>query len=275
MGVPFRLFLKTTKGFFMLKKALLIGAVLAAGSMGFVSAQDAALAVAKPVAAKKLSYMRIVYLKDRIQYQRDRINQALTNRTLTAPQVETCRALLDSVENQMKAEHEANGGKKTMSKASYEGYNASLDRNSGFINEQKQYLYYYGPYADSGPNYNYYDDEYPAAGVPTPNIFSPPVKTSPRIFELKDRLKAQRARIQQYLSTNSLSSDQAKHCDAVLDSARDQMNMDFKTNGSPQLTKDQYAGINAMLDANSNVIQESRIYYYYYNDHNYIQNDWN
>jgi hypothetical protein len=259
----------------MMKKTLLIAAVFAAGSMGFVRAQDTAPAVTQPIAAKKLSHMRIVYLKDLIQNQRDRIEQGLTNRTLTAPQVETCRALLDNVENQMKAEHEANGGKKTMSKASYESYNASLDRNSGFINEQKRYLYYYGPYADSGPDYNYYDNEYPAAGVPTPNIFSPPVKTSPRIFKLKDRLKAQRARIQQYLSTNSLSSDQAKHCDAVLDSAQQQMNMDFKTNGSRQLTKNQYAGINAMLDANSSVIQESRIYYYYYNDHNYIPNDWN
>jgi hypothetical protein len=259
---------KTVKGFFMFKKALLIATIFAAGSTGLVRAQDVTPAVTKPISTKKLVHMRIIYLKDRIQNQRARIDQDLAAGILTAPQAETCRTLLDNVENQIKAERAANGGKKTISKESYESYNASLDRNSGFIKEQKQYFYSYGPLDDSG---DYYDDQYPKAQAPTPNIFSPSAKTGPRIFELKDRLKAQRARIQQYLTTNSLSSDQAKHCDAVLDAARDQMNVDFRTNGSHHLTKDQTAGINAMLDANSTVIQESRIYFYYYNDHNYIQ----
>ncbi len=245
----------------MIKKAWLIAAVFTAVSAGFVSAQEALPAV-KPASTKKLALMRIIYLKDRISNQRYRIDQDLAAGILTAPQAETCRSLLDNVENQIKAERAANAGKK-ISKESYESYNASLDRNSGFIKEQKQYFYSYGPLDDSG---DYYDDQYPAARTPTPNIFSPPVKTGPGIFELKGRLKAQRARIKQYLATNALSSDQAEHCGAVLDAARDQMNVDFKANGSHQLTKDQSAGINAMLDANSTVIQESRVYYYYYND---------
>jgi hypothetical protein len=259
---------KTVKGFFMFKKALLIAVIFATGNTEFVRAQDAAQSAAKPINAKKLAPMRIVYLKDRIKIQRLRIDQDLAAGILTASQAETCRALLDNVENQMKVEHEANGRKKNMSKESYESYNVSLDRNSGFIKEQKDYFYSYGPLDDSG---NYYDDQYPVAEAPTPNIFRPPVKTSPRIFKLKDRLKAQRTRIQQYLATNSLSNDQARHCDAVLDAARDQMNVDFTVNGSHQLTKDQSAGINAMLDANSNIIQESRIYYYYYNDPDSVQ----
>jgi exonuclease VII small subunit len=261
-------FKKTVKGFFMFKKAFLIIAILAPGITGFVRAQDATSTAAKPITTQKLAPMRFVYLKDRIKNQRLRIDKDLAAGILTAPQAETCRALLDNVEGQIKADREANSGRKTMAKESYESYNSTLDRNSGFIKEQKDYFYSYGPLDGTG---DYYDDQYPEAETPTPNIFSPPVKTGPGIFELKDRLKAQRARIHQYLATNALSNDQAKHCEAVLDAARYQMNVDFTANGSHQLTKNQSAGINAMLDANSTVIQESRIYYYYYNDSEAVQ----
>jgi hypothetical protein len=257
----------------MLKKALLIAAVLTAGSAGFVRAQETNPSP-KPISTHKLARMRIIYLKDRIENQRDRIVQGLTAGTVTADQAETSRALLDSVENKMKDEHAANGSQKTMSKESYEAYNSSLDANSAIINEQKQFFYYYGPYADSGPIYNYYYDPYPVAGAPTPSV-SIWEKTNPKIFELKDRIKTQRARIQQYLATNALTSDQAKGCDAVLDSASQQIKVDLKANGSHHLTKNEYESLNAMLDTNSKAIQENRTYYYYYNDPNYVPNDWN
>jgi hypothetical protein len=264
--------------FFMMKKALLIAVLVAAGSAGFVSAQDATPIVAaraKPIAVKKLARLRIVYLKDRIENQRERIARGLNAGTLTGDQAAVSRAILDNVESKMKAERLANGAKKTISRETYEAYNTSLDANSSLINERREYFYYYGPYADSGEDYVYYYDAYPVPGTPTPAVLSDLEKSNPRMFELRDRLAGQRARIQRDLDANSLTADQAKTCDGVLDSVANQMKVDFTANGSLHLTLDQYEGLNAMLDANSTLIQESRQYYYYYNnpkfDPNYDQ----
>ncbi len=238
----------------MFKKALLIAAIFVTGSTGFVRAQ-----AAKPVPVKRLAHMRIVYLKDRIENQRERVTRYLAAGTLTGAQADSSRMLLDSVENKMKDEHQANGTRKTIAKETYEAYNATLDSNSAMLNEQKQYFYYYGPYADSGPYYDYYYDEYAAAGSPASPV-------NPRIYELRDRLKSQRARIQTDLDANTLTSDQSKTGDGVLNSVESQMKDDFATNGTHRLTMDQYAGLNAMLDANSAIIQESRRYFYYYDN---------
>jgi hypothetical protein len=174
----------------------------------------------------------------------------------------------------MKDEHTADGSKKTMSKETYDAYNTSLDANSAAIKEDKQYFYYYGPYVDYGPEYDYYYDSYPVAGAPTPSV-SGMEETHPRIYELKERIKNQRERIQTGLTNNTLTSDQAKNCGMALKSAEDQMTADFKTNGSDKLTKDQFTALNASLDSNSTFIQENKQYFYYYDDPSYVQYYWN
>jgi len=257
----------------MLKKALLIGAVLAAGSMGFASAQDAT-PVVKHMSEKKPAHLRIVQLKDRIKNQMARIKQGLNDGTLAAADADACRAVLNSVQSKMKDEHTADGSKKTMSKETYDAYNTSLDANSAAIKEDKQYFYYYGPYVDYGPEYDYYYDSYPVAGAPTPSVTGME-ETHPRIYELKERIKNQRERIQTGLTNNTLTSDQAKNCGMALKSAEDQMTADFKTNGSDKLTKDQFTALNASLDSNSTFIQENKQYFYYYDDPSYVQYYWN
>jgi hypothetical protein len=256
--------------FFMMKKALLMAAFVAAGSTGFISAQTAAPTVNTNgrTHTKEMGFVRIVTLKDRIKNQRLRIAQGLTNSTLTGDQAAACSTILDNMENQMKAERAANGAHKIMTRDNYDAYNATLDTNSSIIHEQKQYFYYYGPYADQGPNYDYYYDAYAVAGAPTPSVS----ESTPRMFELRDRLAGQRARITRDLAANTLTSDQAKTCDGVLDSVSDQMKTDFTANGSHHLTMDQYVGLNAMLDANSALIQENRQYYYYYKNPKYDPN---
>src|SRR5665213_106543 len=257
----------------MMKKALLIAAVFTAGSTGFVRAQDPVPTVNTHgrTYTKEMGYVRIVTLKDRIKNQRLRIAQGLTAGTLTGDQAAVGGGILDSMVKQMKEEREANGPRKIMTRDNYDAYNTALDANSSIIHEQKQFFYYYGPYADQGPDYAYYYDAYPAPGAPTPAV-SGPAKAHPRMFELKDRLEGQRARIQQDLDANTLTGDQAKNCDGVLDSVGNQIKSDFTANGSHQLTRDQYTGLNAMLDANSTLIQESKQYYYYYNNSKYDPN---
>src|SRR5665213_159621 len=257
----------------MVKKALLIVSLFAAGSMGLASAQDAT-PVVKHVSEKKSAHLRIVQLRDRINNQSARIKQGLNDRTLAVADADACRAVLNTVQSEMKAEHEANGSKKIMSKDSYDAYNTSLDANSAAIHEDKQYFYYYGPYVDYGPTYDYYYDSYPVVGAPTPSV-SGMEETHPRIYELKERIKNQRERIQQGLTNNTLTGDQAKNCGMDLKSIEDQMTADFKTNGSNKLTKDQFTAFNASLDSNSTFIQENKQYFYYYDDPSYVQYYWN
>src|SRR5665213_445627 len=257
----------------MFKKALLISAVFVAGSMGFVSAQNAT-PVVKHVSAKKTAHLRIVQLKDRIKNQIARIKEGLDAGTLTAADADACRAVLNSVQSKMKDERKADGSNKTMSKEAYAAYNTSLDANSAAIKEDKQYFYYYGPYVDYGPNYDYYYDSYPVAGAPTPSV-SAMEETQPRIYELKERIKNQRERIQQGLTNNTLTNDQAKNCGTALKSVENQMTADFKTNGSDKLTLDQFTAFNTSLDSNSAFIQENKQYFYYYDDPNYVQYYWN
>ena len=140
------------------------------------------------------------------------------------------------------------------------------------IHEQKAYFYYYGPYADSGPDYNYYyNTAYAPANAPTPSV-SEMQKASSRSFGYKTRISAQRDRIQQDLGTNALTTDQANSCDEVLNSVENQMKLDYSQNGSQQLTREQYTSLNATLDANSTYIQESKQYFYYYDSTNLYSN---
>jgi hypothetical protein len=248
----------------MLKKVLLFVALLAAGGMGFASAQETKpVAKAHHKAMEKTAHLRIVKLKDRIQNQRVRIALGLKNNTLTADQAASCGTVLTTIQDQMKKEREANGSKKTMSQDQYAAYNTSLDANSSLIKEEKQYFYYYGPYADNGPTYDYYYDEYPVSGSPTPSV-SALEKSTPMIFELKQRIADQRTRIDSGLADNQLTPDQASACRVVLKSVESQMKADYKANNSKKMTRDQYTAYNASLDANSSFIHEEKQYYYYY-----------
>lgn len=259
----------------MLKRALLVASIFVAGSMGLVWA-DAAPATgndAGHMSAKEMGYVRIVTLKDRIKNQRQRIAQDLAANNLTADQAASCSALLDNMVSQMKAERQANGPTKIMTRDNYDAYNTTLDDNSALIHEGKQYFYYYGPTVDYGPDYSYSYDAYPDTAVPTPSV-SAKEMANPRIFELKDRIKNQRARIAQGLNDNTLTANEAKDCSATLDSVANQMKADYKTNGSMKMTKDQYTVFNASLDSNSITLHEAKQYFYYYNEPNYGQYYW-
>jgi hypothetical protein len=87
-----------------------------------------------------------------------------------------------------------------------------------------------------------------------------PVKEEahPRIFEVKDRIKNQRSRIDAGLKDKTLTDDQAKGCRDVLKSVMTQMKADYKTNGSKKLTEEQTAALNKLLDANSAILHEEK-----------------
>jgi hypothetical protein len=245
----------------------LVIALLAVGGMGFVSALEA-----QPVAGsnsdpvKKEARQRIVEMKDRIRNQRVRIHQDLEARRLTAGQARDCREVLDHVENRMKAGHEAKGPLEAMGKEQYDADNLSLDSNSAVIREEKQYFYYYGPYAGDGPNY----DDDPVEGAAGPSVGTMEER-HPRIVELKDRIRSQRERIDQGLTADRLTGTEAKECREILNSVAGQMKRDYRANGSMNLTSEQYDGYNTVLDVNSTVIHEERQYFYYYGRH-YGQN---
>lgn len=256
----------------MFKKALLVAAVFAVVSTGAVRAQDPVPTVNTNgrTYTKEMGFVRIVTLKDRIKNQRLRIALDLNANILTADQAAGCDAILDSMAAQMKAEREANGPKLIMTRDNYDAYNTTLDGNSALIHEEKQYFYYYGPYVDQGPDYSYSDAPYPNSGAPTPSV-SAEERATPRIFELKDRIKSQRARIAQGLTDNTLTADQAAACGIILDAVANQMKADYQANGAAEMTKDQYTAFNTSLDANSTVIHEAKRYFYYYNGPHYGQ----
>jgi hypothetical protein len=93
----------------------------------------------------------IFELKDRIQNQRDRIDEGLYTNTLSAKQALESLDVLKSVEKKMKADYKANGSsnkKMRLTKEQYVAFNHTLDSNSVVIHEGKQFFYYYGPYYD-------------------------------------------------------------------------------------------------------------------------------
>jgi hypothetical protein len=246
----------------MVKTVLLAAVFFAAGAMGLVFAQDTA-PVSSHVPAKKVAHLRIVKLIDRIDNQRERIDRGLADKTISAEQAQVCRGVLDSVISQMKAEQKANGAKKTMSRDQYVAYNAALDANSASINEEKQYFYYYGSYADSSPYYDYYYDAYPDMGAPI-STAKVGEKKHPRIFKLKDRMANQTIRIDQDLAEKLLTPEQATAARTVLTTIQDQMKVDYKAAGSKTMTREKYNAYNLSLDANSVVLHEQRQVFYYY-----------
>jgi len=102
------------------------------------------------VSALEEAHPMIYELRDRIQHQRDRIDQEARDRTMTVDQAANCREVLTSVEKQMKTDFKANGTQKKMrlTKEQYVAFNNKLDTNSIVIHEGKLFFYYYGPYYD-------------------------------------------------------------------------------------------------------------------------------
>ena len=215
------------------------------------------------VVTKMESHYRIFKLKDRIENQRKRIDKGLADNTLTVDEAKTGRDVINSVADAIKADAKAHGAKKIMSKEQYDGYSASLDANSATIKEERQFYYYYGPYSDWGVDYSYYYDPFMSASAPAPSMTTMEMK-HPRIFELKERIKNQRARIDQGLNDASLTKDEAKGSREVLTSLESRINADYKSNGSKNMTKKQYDAYNADLDANSTLLHEQKSYFYYY-----------
>jgi len=241
-----------------MKKWILLACTLTiAGSAG------TSYASGPSIVGKAVAHYRIFRLKDRIKNQRERIDQGLTHNTLTTGEAQADRVVLDSVMGKMKTEAAANGSKMVMSKEQYAAYNTALDANSATIKEEKQYFYYYGPYSDSGTDYSYYHDTYAVPAAPAPSA-SEMKSMNPKIFELKDRIRSQRARITQGLKDGTLTATEAQAGRDVLTSVDKQMTADYKNAGSKNMTKEQYSLYNTTLDENSTVLHEERSYYYYY-----------
>lgn len=209
------------------------------------------------------SHYRIFKLEDRIKNQRKRIDKGLAESTLTQDEAKTDRDVINTVSDAIKADAKANGAKKIMTRDQYAAYNASLDVNSAKIREERRLYYYYGPYADMGPDYTYYFDPIMGASAPAPSLSAMEVK-NPRIFELKDRIKNQRARVDQGIKDASMTEDDAKICRAVLDKLESRINSDHKADGTKAMSKEKYDAYNADLDANSAALQEQKNYFYYY-----------
>jgi hypothetical protein len=226
------------------------------------------------IVAKIESHYRIYKLEDRITHQRARIKQGIADKTLTKAQAVADRLVLKSVTAAIKADAKAMGAKSIMSKEQYSAYNNSLDANSTTIAEEKQYYYYYGPYADWSRDYMYYDDPYAAPSAPAPAV-SEMEKDHPRIFELKDRIKDQRARIDQGLKDATLTQGQAKGGRELLASVEKQINLDYKAIGSKSMPKGKYDSYNATLDKNSALLREQRGFYYYYGPYDQQYTYWN
>lgn len=250
----------------MKKLALLAMTLVVAGATGSVCALDAAStdgAASPGIVTKIESHFRIFKLKDRIKNQRERIDQGLTNNTLSSDQAQSLRGVVNSVAGKLKSEAQAHGAKKVMSKEQYDAYNTALDANSATISEEKQDFYYYGPYSDWGADYAYYYDPFADASAPTPSLPTKEV-AHPRIFGLKERIQNQRARIDQGLKDGTLTQDQAKEGRALVHSVESKMKADYAANGSKNMTRDQYNLYNSTLDTNSSILHEQKHSYYYY-----------
>jgi ABC-type proline/glycine betaine transport system substrate-binding protein len=248
------------------KIVLLFVTLWAVGATGFLFAQEPS------VTETQENHPMIFELKDRIKNQNERIDQGLNNNTLSVDQANACRAVLESVEKQMKGDYKTNGPKK-LTREEYTALNSSLDVNSATIREEKQYFYYYDPYWNNySYDYYYYDktlNDYPVNGSPTPHV-SAIEEVHPMIFELKERIKNQRARIDRGLIGKTLSEEQAKDCRDILKTVEKEMKSDCAANGSKKdmkLTRKEYAAFNTALDMNSSILNEKKQNFYYYDSY--------
>jgi hypothetical protein len=80
-------------------------------------------------------------IRDRIQYQKDRIQEGLADKTITLVHARYCLATLEVVENHLNNAKVASVN--AMTQKEYNAYNHTLDANSSYIHESKQAFYYH------------------------------------------------------------------------------------------------------------------------------------
>ncbi len=85
--------------------------------------------------------------------------------------------------------------------------------------------------------------------IPAPTVL--PGAPATRI-EIRARIKAQEARINADSKVGKLTAEQANALLAALQAVKDQKKSDYAENGKKELTSDQKAELNAMLDENEN-----------------------
>jgi len=236
------------------------------GLAGSLHAEDGApgVSAAKPGIVTRLeSRYRIFRLKDRMEGQRERIAAGQRKGSLSGEQARTARDIVDSVADAIASEAKAHGAGSILSKERYGAFNASLDANAKALNEERQFYYSYGPDSDVGDNYRYYYDPFADPAAPSPPLTVLEMK-HPRIFELKERIKSQRGRIDQGVKDGTLSADEAKARRAVLTSVEAKINVDYRSKGTKVMTRGQFDSYNTELDENSAVLHEEKSTYYYY-----------
>jgi hypothetical protein len=113
----------------MVKKILVVAFMLFAGNMGWANAQNAVHATPR------------FDIRDRIQFQKDRIQEGLADKTITPGHARYCLATLSVVENHLN--HESVSNPKAMTQKEYDAYNQCLDANSAYLHESKQAFYYH------------------------------------------------------------------------------------------------------------------------------------
>jgi hypothetical protein len=113
----------------MVTKILAAVFMLFAGNMGWAQAQNAVHAAPR------------YDIRDRIQYQKDRINEGLADQTITPAHARYCLATLAVVENFLNHAGISNG--MAMTQKEYSACNHTLDANSAYIHESKQAFYYH------------------------------------------------------------------------------------------------------------------------------------
>jgi hypothetical protein len=113
----------------MMKKILMAAVILFAGNMGWAQAQNAAHSTPR------------YDIRDRIQYQKDRVQEGLTDHTITPAHARYCLATLEVVENHLNNAKVASVN--AMTQKEYNAYNHTLDANSAYIHESKQAFYYH------------------------------------------------------------------------------------------------------------------------------------
>lgn len=86
----------------------------------------------------------------------------------------------------------------------------------------------------------------------------PAVHPHPRIAEVHTRMHDQMLRIRAGVKSGKITKEQAQALHAALEAVKTQMQADFTTNGKRELTDEQLAQLNQMLDANSKNIYDEK-----------------
>ncbi len=98
------------------------------------------------------------------------------------------------------------------------------------------------------------------APVVTPGTSAPTgqMGVHPRVHEIHERIRLQRARIEGGIKSGKITKDEAKPLWDVLKSVHDQMQSDFKQNGKIELSEEQQNQLNQLLDENSKNIHDEK-----------------